>query len=97
MFARRPTQKAYGGHLLTATLQNSCLFSQALKMWAYKKLQNLLYSDLERTAFLWRLVNDIYTARALAQFNPAFFKEEEKLWWRLRATGLPAPSSLPPS
>ena len=37
-----------------------------LKAWTYKLMHDILYTDMEKTGYVWEKIKDIYRARALA-------------------------------
>ena len=52
------------GDLLPA--DHVCSLGKILKAWTYKLMHDILYTDMEKTGYVWEKIKDIYRARALA-------------------------------
>lgn len=57
-------------------------------------MHDILYTDMEKTGFIWAKIRDIYRARALARMcgdgkmkingkETNFYDIEERLWWQV--------------
>jgi hypothetical protein len=75
--------------------------SKTIKAVTYKMMHDILYTDMEKTGFVWAKIRDIYRARALARMCGAsgssskittadgeeidFYYIEERLWLQVHA------------